>query len=908
MEPRLFSHAKHHVAWPILLLASVLVTGCGQDFGGPSMPNTGGSLSGKVYGGQQPVVGAVIQLYPVGSTGDGSGATGLIKSTVTTDASGSFSITGLYQCPTNNPLVYLVGSGGNPGLNAGTNNTAINLMAALGKCNNLSSSTTIFVNEITTVAALAALAPYTTSASAIGSGSSDSGAISAAFTLASEYANTVTGSTPGSGVPPGETVPTEQIDTLADMIAACVNSGGGIAGDGSSCGNLFTYSTPPGGTAPTDIVTALVDIFDNPTNNIENLLSLANATTPFQPTFTVPPPNWSVALTTTNPALSVSPTPISFPATQPAFGASTQTFNLTNAGSSNVTVSALSVTGANAGDFTVSSVYPATILAGEICPITVTFLPTASGTRYADIAITSSASVSPIYVPLSGTTTTSNTAQVSYTTTALTVPARSNFAGINMQLFDSGVSYRDVTMQADASTMNLGWVRFPAGTADDAYNWTTGEDPSSWVAQFSSYNTGGNTYGTLMNEEQIIGGKQGGVSLSDFTNFIGSQRTGSTSTPGSSSTHVIGVINTFTDSTSSAGSLAATAQTDGIPVDLWELGNEVSYFKTGFGFSNATTFLSNVAQYYATAVKTAAPGAQVAVWIPSSIADGWTTDTAAYTPQFWDQLYTHSYPNASTSLTNAGFTNPTVNQQIAFYSGFLMNHTNALVDNQFAPLFGNNMRIEFSEFNSNTLSGTLYNAVYLAEFTIRLSSDPYVTHAGMHMLVGPSYGTSLAIGTTNDDVSACKAAYALGQTISTSTYNFGYFFNAPGLALQIIDGVINTSNNIWPTTINNSATIPYYDDNGNPGTMPAIYAQAYSDANSTNHILLTNKSAGSQSVTILQNGIPVTQTLTVRSIGGTNAQAMNTSSAKNTITMTTSTITGTINLTGYSVVDVSWTQ
>jgi hypothetical protein len=260
-------------------------------------------------------------------------------------------------------------------------------------------------------------------------------------------------------------------------------------------------------------------------------------------------------------------------------------------------------------------------------------------------------------------------------------------------------------------------------------------------------------------------------------------------------------------------------------------------------------------------------------------------------------------------LTNAGFTNPTVNQQIAFYSGFLMNHTNSLVDNQFAPLFGNNMKIEFSEFNSNTLSGTLYNAVYLAEFTMRLSSDPYVTHAGMHMLVGPTTETGLAIGTTNDYVSNCKSAYALGQTINTSTYNFGYFFNAAGLALQIIDGVINTSNNIWPTTLNNSATIPYYDDNGNPGTMPALYAQAYSDANGTNHILLTNKSAGSQSVMILQNGTPVTQTLTIRGISGTNAQAANTSSATNTVTLNPpSTTNGTVNVTGYSVLDVSWTQ
>jgi hypothetical protein len=863
-----------------------------------------------VHGGEQPVSGAIIQLYAVGATGDGSAAKALITSTtVTTDTNGSFNITGLFKCPTNSSLVYLVASGGNPGLATGTNNSAINLMAVLGKCSTLSSATMVFINEITTVAAVAALAPYTTAATAVGSGTSDTAGLSNDFTLATEFANVATGSTPGSGVPAGDSVPTQQIATLADMIASCVNSSGGVAGDGSACGTLFTYSTPSGGSAPTDVVTALLNIFNNPGSNIENLLGLVTATEPFQPTLTVPPPNWSVALTTTSPTLSVSSTAISFAATQPGYGASTQTFMLTNSGSTTITVSGYTVTGANAGDFSVSSIYPASLLPGEACPMTVMFIPTASGARYADVAITSSASISPIYVPLSGASTASSTAQVSFTTPALTVPSRSNFAGINMQLFSTGVPYTDAKMQADANLMNLGWVRFPAGTADDPYNWQTGLTPTAWVNEFSSFTSGSDPYATMQTDEEIVGGK-GGINLSDFATFIGTQRTGSTTTAGSSPTHVIGVINTFTDpntSTSAAELAQAAQQTYGIPVDLWELGNEPSYFNTGvFNFTNATQYLGLV-EPYSTAIKAAVPGTQVAVWVPPSITDSWTTQTAAYSPQFWDQLYTHSYPNANTSLTNEGISSPTDDEQIWFYNGFLLNNTNSLVDAQYAPLFGNNMQIEWSEFNTNTLSATLYNAVYIAEFTMRLSSDSYVTHAGVHMLVGDSTAAQVAIGTTNDDVSTCEVDYFLNKICNTSTYNFGYYFTAPGLALQIIDGVINTSTAVLPTTVSNSATTSYYNGTSTTASaMPAIYAQAYSSPNNTYHVLLTNKSAGSQAVTILQNGSAVTQTLTIREISGTNAEAKDTST-QNTVTLTTTTTGGPIMLMGYSVVDVSWT-
>ena len=153
----MFSSREPRALCRFLLLATGFLSGCSSSFVTPSAPSRIGEISGTVIGGQQPVSGARIQLYAVGTSGDASAAKPLIAVTPYTDANGNFSITGLYKCPTSSSLVYLVASGGNPGLTVGTNNAAINLMAALGACSSLSASTYISVNEITTVAAVAAL-------------------------------------------------------------------------------------------------------------------------------------------------------------------------------------------------------------------------------------------------------------------------------------------------------------------------------------------------------------------------------------------------------------------------------------------------------------------------------------------------------------------------------------------------------------------------------------------------------------------------------------------------------------------------------------------------------------------------------------------------------------------------------
>jgi trimeric autotransporter adhesin len=103
---------------------SLLLAGCSQRSGVASGAATVASLHlhGTAYGGDQPVSGATIQLYAVGTTGDGSASTPLLTQVVTSDANGEFTLTGDYQCPSASTQVYLTATGGNPGLPNGMTN------------------------------------------------------------------------------------------------------------------------------------------------------------------------------------------------------------------------------------------------------------------------------------------------------------------------------------------------------------------------------------------------------------------------------------------------------------------------------------------------------------------------------------------------------------------------------------------------------------------------------------------------------------------------------------------------------------------------------------------------------------------------------------------------------------------
>jgi hypothetical protein len=111
----------------------------------------------------------------------------------------------------------------------------------------------------------------------------------------------------------------------------------------------------------------------------------------------------SLSGTGTAPAASLSATSLSFGNQNVGTASAAQTLTLTNTGTASLTVTSIAVTGSNVGDFAQTNTCGSSVAAGANCTLTVTFTPSAAGSRAASLSISDNATGSPQVVSLSGT-------------------------------------------------------------------------------------------------------------------------------------------------------------------------------------------------------------------------------------------------------------------------------------------------------------------------------------------------------------------------------------------------------------------------------------------------------------------------------------------------------------------------
>jgi hypothetical protein len=113
----------------------------------------------------------------------------------------------------------------------------------------------------------------------------------------------------------------------------------------------------------------------------------------------------TVALSGTGTAASLTPKSLSFAAQRVGTTSAPKTITLTNAsGGTAISITSIGITGTNASDFTQTGTTCGTSLAPkQSCTVTVTFTPSATGTRSAAESFTDNAGGSPQTVPLTGT-------------------------------------------------------------------------------------------------------------------------------------------------------------------------------------------------------------------------------------------------------------------------------------------------------------------------------------------------------------------------------------------------------------------------------------------------------------------------------------------------------------------------
>ena len=278
------------------LTLSALMTGCAT-----TTPASQGSpvvlsgLHGAVHGGQQPVNGATVTAYAAGTTGYGSAAR--VLATTTSGPTGLFSLNAAATCTTNDQ-VYLVATGGNPGVSGTQNNSALALMAAVGLCGNFSSTTSVAINELTTVGAVWPLAPFMTSATNVGTSATNAIGLTNAFnTIYLKMVYQSTGVVPSPFLNANAVFPLTEVNTLADILAACVNTVDTAGPTQSSiCQSIFAAAAV-GGVAPTNTIQLALNLAKNPTLGL-SLFSQGSSGAPFQPTLgtATAPTSWTIAI------------------------------------------------------------------------------------------------------------------------------------------------------------------------------------------------------------------------------------------------------------------------------------------------------------------------------------------------------------------------------------------------------------------------------------------------------------------------------------------------------------------------------------------------------------------------------------------------------------------------------------
>ena len=473
------------------------------------------------------------------------------------------------------------------------------------------------------------------------------------------------------------------------------------------------------------------------------------------------------------------------------------------------------------------------------------------------------------------------TATVNIDTTQST-PLNPNFSGFN---YEGAASYEpyDYQFNGVAYQLSPGWIRYPGGIVSDAFDWQTGlmfTSPSGpGVASFST-TPFSSTLEASIGELAGKGGHQF-LDVGNQAKLLGAQ--------------LIVVINAYTDTPADAAAMATFAQANNIPVAVWELCNE-PYFFTPLFFASGKDYATKM-KPFRDAIKGVDSQAVVALFFsdPGSQKPAWDSSVASYSPQYWDAITYHFY-GAETTGTD-------FSQWMADENANLYSNSASYITSYVAPLSPAS-KFLISEFNPtggdlganpSLTDGTLYGAIYAAEYIMRMSTVPSVLHVGMHAL-SSTYGVNANDRHFND----VQNAYNAGTSIDTATLNYGFFPSAQAQGVAILNGVLRNATQVYSTAVIGGATVAATG----LSPIPALYAQAYTNAAGYQSVVITNKSATAHEVTVNLGGSEVAGSLPLTFIAGTDPSTTNTSTTAIAVAIQSSTSANPIPVPAYSVVRV----
>jgi sugar lactone lactonase YvrE len=315
--------------------------------------------------------------------------------------------------------------------------------------------------------------------------------------------------------------------------------------------------------------------------------------------------------------VSLSPTSLSFGNQTVGTTSAAQTATLTNTGSATLTINSIGAS----GDFSETTECGSSVPAGGSCTISVTFTPTAAGTRTGTLTVSDNAPGSPQTVSLSGTgigpptlTSISPNSGAQGTAVAVTLTGTSFISGATVSINNAGVTVSNVSVVSStqisatftiAATATVGaanvTVTTSAGTSNAVTFTITSPAPTLTSISPNSGAQGTAVTVTLTGTNFISGATVGisnaGVAVSNVTVVSATQITATFTIASNATTGAANVTVTTSGGTSNAVTFTITAAAPtltSISPNSGAQGTAVPVTLTGTGFiSGATVSISN---------------------------------------------------------------------------------------------------------------------------------------------------------------------------------------------------------------------------------------------------------------------------------------------------------------------------
>ena len=296
-----------------------------------------------------------------------------------------------------------------------------------------------------------------------------------------------------------------------------------------------------------------------------------------------------------SPAVTLSPTSVSFGNQQVGTTSAAQTVTLTNSGTAALSITGISLTGANAADFAQTNtcpISPSTLAAGANCTISVTFTPSITGAESGSLSITDNASGSPHTAALSGTgavpavtlspTSLSFASQTIGTTSAAQTVTLTNSGNASLTISGISITGTNAADFAQTNTCPSGSTPLAAGASCTISVTFT---PSVGGAESASLSIADNAAGSPQSAALSGTGNNGTYFADGFESGNFSAWSGQPSGTGQAS-----VENTVVNSGSySAAFTIATGQYEFMSANLSGGGQQQTYTRFYFQIANVST-------------------------------------------------------------------------------------------------------------------------------------------------------------------------------------------------------------------------------------------------------------------------------------------------------------------------------